>query len=502
MAAGVLAASGLSLSAAPRQGGRLRAGLGGASSRDGWDSRTHMSTFAICMGHGAVFDCLTEVAGDGSLRGELATHWEASNDARIWTFDLRKGVSFHNGKPFDAQDVIASIRLHQDATSPMQPLLANIAEMHMLTRHQIQFTLENGYADFPYLLSDYHLVIYPAGQITEAMQYGIGTGLYKVVEFEPGRRFLGKRVVDHYKSGSAGWFDDIELIAMNDVKARNQALFDGSVDVISDVDFSTVGSFGSRPDLRLQEVSGNRHLTFPMRADLAPFSSSHVRKALKHGIDRQAFVDTILHGHGRVAADSPIGPADQFYLPDLEPLSYDPDLARYHLGQAGLSHLNVDLAVSSAAFDGAQRAADLYRASAAPGGIAITPTLYPAQNYWQDIWRNAPFSAASWAGRATEDWMLSLAYQNGALWNDSGWGDDQNLHFQSLLQQARAELNVGKRQTLYHEIQHILRDEGSTIIPAFANWAHGLSSTIATPEDVGTLWEMDNARFAERWWQA
>ena len=501
MAAGVLAASGLSLSAKPQQGGGLRAGLGGAHLGDGWDSRAHMGTFAICMGHGAVFDCLTEVAGDGSLRGELAENWEASSDARIWTFNLRKGVRFHNGKAFCAEDVIASLRLHQDSRSPMRPLLQNIAGIRQLRPHQVQFTLHNGYADLPYLLSDYHLVIYPAGQIAAAMQFGIGTGLYQVSEFVAGQRFLGKRVQDHYKSGSAGWFDEIEFIAINDPKARNQALLSGDVDVISGLDFSSAGTYQSRPDLRMQEVTGNRHLTFPMQADVAPFSSRHVRKALKHGIDRTAFVDTILNGHGCVAADTPIGPADQFYLPDLAPLEYDPDRARYHLAQAGLSDLHVDLAVSQTAFDGAVEAAQLYQFTASACGIAITPRVKQDQSYWSDTWRRAPFSAASWAGRATEDWMLSLAYQDAALWNDSGWGRDQHPRFQSLLAQARAELNIGLRQDLYHEMQVILRDDGSTIIPAFANWAHGMSAQINTPDDIGNLWEMDNARFAERWWK-
>lgn len=502
MAAGVLAASGLSLSAQPRQGGRLRAGLGGATPYDTWDSRTHMDTFAICMGHGAVFDCLTEVSGDGTLRGELATQWQASSDARMWTFDLRKGVHFHNGKPFDAADVVASLRLHQDPSSPMKPVLDMVDNIRATDTHQVQFTLHQGHSDLPYLLSDYHLVIYPAGQIDQAMRDGIGTGLYRVAHFEPGRRFVGKRVSDHYKSGSAGWFDEIEFVAMNDAATRSAAFLAGEVDVISGLDPARIAQIAVQPELRVANVTGNRHLTFPMRADLAPFESSHVRKALKHGIDRTAFVDSILHGHGRVAADSPIGPADQFYLPDLEPLAYDPDRARYHLAQAGLSDLQVDLSVSSAAFDSAEQAARLYRDTAAPCGIDITPCVQAKDTYWRDTWRHAAFSTASWSGRATEDWILSLAYQQGAPWNDTGWGNTHSARFQTLLGTARGELDMTKRQDYYAEIQHILRDEGGAVIPAFANWTYGLSAQIKTPDDLGNLWDMDNARFAERWWSA
>lgn len=384
----------------------------------------------------------------------------------------------------------------------MQPVLDRVADIRALTDHQVQFTLNHGDADLPYLLADYHLVIYPAGQIEQAMRTGIGTGLYRVVHFEPGRRFVGKRVADHYKSGSAGWFDDIEFVAMNDAAARSAALLAGDVDVISGLDPAQAHKVAARADLTMAEVTGNRHLTFPMRADLAPFASGHVRKALKHGIDRTAFVDTVLHGHGRIGADSPIGPADQFYLPDLAPLAYDPDRARFHLAQAGLKQLHIDLAVSSAAFENAECAAKLYQDTAAACGIMMTPHVQPAESYWRGTWRQAPFSAASWSGRATEDWMLTLAYQQGSPWNDSGWGHAQNPHFQNLLNTARAELDMTKRQSYYAEIQHILRDEGSTVIPAFANWIYGMSAQIKTPDDLGNLWDMDNARFAERWWAA
>ena len=82
-AAGVLAASGLPVRAQSR-GGTLRMGLKGANTSDSFDGRTHSDSFMINMGHGCVFDCLTEIAADGSLKGELAESWEASTDAKTW----------------------------------------------------------------------------------------------------------------------------------------------------------------------------------------------------------------------------------------------------------------------------------------------------------------------------------------------------------------------------------------------------------------------------------
>ena len=127
VAAGVLAATGLPLKAQTR-GGKFTAGLSGANTSDSWDSRTHSDLYMIASAQGAVFDSLTEIAADGSLVGELAESWEASSDAKVWTFNLRQGVTFHNGKSFAADDVIESLNMHlgEESKSAAKPIVENI----------------------------------------------------------------------------------------------------------------------------------------------------------------------------------------------------------------------------------------------------------------------------------------------------------------------------------------------------------------------------------------
>ena len=100
--------------------------------------------------------------------GELAENWEATADAKTWTFNLRKrALTFHNGKPFGADDVIESLALHtaEDAKSAAKPIVSSI-ERHRRSWVSIRcaMTLKAGNADFPFLLSDYHILIHPAGQ--------------------------------------------------------------------------------------------------------------------------------------------------------------------------------------------------------------------------------------------------------------------------------------------------------------------------------------------------
>ncbi len=499
-AAGVLGLTGMPLRAQTR-GGKLTAGLSGANTSDSWDGRTHSDLFMIASAQGAVFDSLTEIAADGTLKGELAESWEASADAKTWTFNLRQGVTFHNGKSFGADDVIESLQMHvaEGAKSAAQPIVAAISEMTKITEHQVQFVLANGNADFPYLMSDYHILMYPAGQIEEAIANGIGTGLYQVQSFDPGVRMVATRYADHYKGDSAGFFDEIEYIAINDNTARMNALMTGQVDAINRIDFKTEALLRANPALRIQEVTGNQHYTFPMLTDLEPFNDVNVRKALKYGINRQEMVDKILLGHGMVGNDTPIGPANQFFAADMEQLEYDPDQAKFYLQQSGLDSINIDLSASNAAFEGAVDAAQLFQASASAAGININVIQEPADGYWSNVWLKKPFCACYWSGRATEDWMFSTSYEAGVPWNDSQWDEKDSARFQELLLTARAELDTDRRREQYTEMQQILRDEGGVLVPMFANYVQAVNNRIYSPDTVGNLWQMDNGRMAERW---
>ena len=419
--------------------------------------------------------------------------WEASADAKTWTFNLRQGVTFHNGKAFGADDVIASLQMHvgEDSKSAAKPIVEAITEMKKLGDYQVQFTLASGNADFPYLMSDYHILMFPAGQIEEAIANGIGTGLYQVQSFDPGVRMVATRYADHYKGDSAGFFDEVEYIAINDNTARMNALLTGQVDTINRIDFKTEGLLKANPALRIQEVTGNQHYSFPMLTNTSPYNDVNVRKALKYGINRQELVDKILLGHGAVGNDTPIGPANQYYNAGMDQLEFDADKAKFYLKEAGMDSIDISLSASNAA--------QLYQASAAQAGININVVQEPADGYWSNVWLKKSFCACYWSGRATEDWMFATAYEAGVPWNDSQWDNDDSARFQELLLTARAELDSDKRQAQYFEMQEILRDEGGVLVPMFANYVQAVNNRISSPETVGNLWQMDNARMAERW---
>ena len=485
----------------PSMGGTLRLGLTGANSSDSFDSRTHSDTYMQVAGMGCVFDALIEVNARGEVVGELAEDWTVSDDAKTFTLKLRKDVTFHNGKPFVADDVVESLEIHlgEDSGSAAKPIVENVDRVTKVNDHELIIELKVGDADFLYLLSDYHIMMFPSGMVKQAMAEGIGTGLYRVANFDPGVRLLVERVEGHYKDGKAGWFDGCEIIAINEAVARMNALQTNQVDAVSRVDFKTEQLLTMNPAIEIFEVTGNTHYTFAMLTNVSPYDQLNVRKALKHAINRQEMVDKILLGHGSVSYDNPIGPANPYFHENLTPIEYDPDKAKHYLKQAGMDSLDVNLSAAEAAFPGATDAAQLYSASAEACNININVVKESDDGYWSNVWLKKPWSAVYWSGRATENWMFEVNYKLGAPWNDTHW---DNQEFQTLMAQGRGETNPDTRRTIYHRMQELVSQEGGTVIPMYANFVDANSTGITHGPDLGNAWPMDGARICERWWTA
>lgn len=484
---------------APKKGGVLKIGLGHGQTSDSLDPGTHENGFtgALVFTYGAY---LTEVAPDGGVVGDLAEGWEASADAATWTFKLKK-ATFHDGKPITAKDVLASINHHRgkDSKSAAKPIVAPIKEIAAIGDNAVRFTLDAGNADFPFILTDYHLPILPANDDgTMNWKAGVGSGPFKLVNFEPGVRAVFERHEGFHKPGLP-YFDGVEMLAIVDSVARTNAMMTGQIDVMDRVDVKTVDLLKRNPNLNIHSISGTLHYTFPMRVDADPFKDNNVRMALKYAVKRQEMVDKILKGYGSLGNDLPIGQNQRFFNKDLPQREYDPDKARHYLKQSGLSKLDVTLIAADAAYVGAVNSAELFAASAKAAGINIRVERAANDGYWSNIWNKKPWSAAYWGGRPVEDQMFSTAYKGGAQWNDTAWKNDR---FDELLVKARAELNEDTRRGMYYEMQEILHNNGGLIGPMFAAYVTGRSKKIATPAQEASNWNLDGNRFAERWWMA
>jgi peptide/nickel transport system substrate-binding protein len=487
--------------ATPKKGGHYRQALTGGATGDVLDPAQTLDSYMINVSFGQLRNNLTEIAPDGRLIGELAESWDATADAATWTFRLRKGVEFHNGKSLEADDVVASFNHHRgaDTKSAAKGIVAPVKDVKADGKHTVVFTLAGGNADFPFLVSDYHLVICPAksdGSID--WQSGTGTGGYVLERFDPGVNTVVKRNPNYWKPGRA-FFDSVENLFIGDAAARTNAVKTGEIESMANLDLKTVHLLKRDKKLQVFPVTGNKHATLPMLTDVAPFDNNEARLALKYAINREELVQKILKGQGEVGNDSPVGPANVYRATaeELPQRPYDPDKAKFHLKKSGLGSLSVKLHLADTAFEGALDAGQLYAESAKAAGIAIEVVREPNDGYWSNVWLKKSWCASYWGGRPTEDWIFSQIYSSGADWNEARW---EHERFNKLLVEARGELDKDKRRGLYVEMQRIVHAEGGSVIPMFMAYTHAASKKIGLPAQLANNWELDGHKNAERWW--
>ena len=503
MAAGLTAttATGLwttSAQAQPKSGGTLRVGQHDGNTSDTHDIGVYQSNFDIGLVH-THRSFLTMINTDGTLGPDLATEWSATPDAKEWTFQLNTSATFHNGNKVTANDVIASMNYHrgEDSTSAAKSLLSSVTDIRD-GGDSVTFVLDTANADLPWLMTDYHLAIVPANPDgTADWASGIGSGPYKIVEVNFG---TGARLVRHDGwHGEGAYFDEVEMLVINDPNARQTALVTGDVDTVSLLENKTLGLMSRNRDIAVENVASASAITMPMHTDTAPFNIPEVRMALKLAINREEMVEKIAFGAATIGNDFHHSPAMPYWPSDIEQRQYDPDKAKSLLASVGMEGLEVAMSTADSVTAGAVDAAVLYAEQAKAAGINMRVVREPNDGYWSDVWLVKPWCMVSWGARPTPDVMYSLAYKDDAAWNESRW---QNAKFNELLLQAKSELNDGLRAEMYRDMAMLARDDGGSVIPYFPNFVYARRTDVERGENVSAAWQMDGYRYASRWWFA
>ncbi|UWQ77930.1 ABC transporter substrate-binding protein [Leisingera sp. S132] len=456
--------------AGPQKGGTIRLGLQGGSTTDSLDPALVTNTVGLMVTR-LWGETLVELADDGGIEGKLAESYEASADAKTWTFKLRSGVTYSNGQSVTADDVVKTMERHsgEDTKSGALGIMRGIKDVRA-DGDSVVFELDSPNADLPYLLADYHLIIQPNGGNDDPAA-AIGTGPYIMKSADMGVRFVAEKNPNYW--GDLGNADTVEIIVINDDTARVAALQSGQVDVIDRVPPRTAKLVDRAPNITVHSTSAAGHYVFIMHCNTAPFDNNDVRMALKYGINRQEMVDKILNGYGTVGNDTPINASYPMYT-ELEQRQFDPDKAMHHLKKAGHDG-SILLRTSDNSFPGAPDASALFQQSLSSAGIQLDVKREPNDGYWSEVWNAKPFCTSYWGGRPTQDQMFTTAYLSTADWNDTRFNNEQ---FDQMLVAARGELDVAKRTQMYADMSTILRDEGGLICPMFNDFVEATTDNV------------------------
>jgi peptide/nickel transport system substrate-binding protein len=478
--------------AGPQKGGTFRMGLQGGSTTDSMDPALATNTVAVALIR-MWGEPLVELTDDGGLEGKVAESFEASADAKTWTFTVRQGITFSNGQEVTAADVAATLDRHsgEDTKSGALGLLRDIKDVRVDGRNVV-IELNNANADLPYLMSDYHLIIQPNGG-KDAPDAAIGTGPYVMKSIDMGVRFVCEKNPNYW--GDLGNAETIELVVINDNTARVAALQSGQVDLIDRVPPRTAGLVARAPGVTVASTAGPGHYVFISHVNTAPFDNPDLMMALKYGINRQEMVDKILFGYGTVGNDTPINAAYPMFT-EMEQREYDPEKAAHFFKKSGHDG-SVLLRTSDNSFPGAPDAAALFQQSLAGAGIELEIKREPNDGYWSEVWNNKPFCTSYWGGRPTQDQMFTTAYLSTADWNDTRYKNEQ---FDQLLIAARAELDLAKRTQMYADMSTMVRDGGGLICPMFNDFIDAYTETVGGWVEGVAGFSMMNGYAAQRMW--
>jgi peptide/nickel transport system substrate-binding protein len=474
------------------KGGRLVVGMTGGSVSDSLDPRTFRSSGHACVGY-TLGNGLTEIEKDNQLVGELAESWESSADAKVWKFNLRRGVTFHNGKTMTSADVIFSLNLHrgEQSTSAAKGLTGDITDITADGPDAIIITLSRGNADLPFLLSDFRMLIVP--EATTDFGLGIFTGPYQLVAFNPGESLIARRNPNYWKADRAH-VDEVEVAFVEDRVARINGLMTGELHLVQQVDDQAAALIQQTPGVHIEKHASGGHTPILMHADKPPFDNADLRLAMKYAIDREQVI--ALLGGAAIGNDHPIPPHDPFHAGDIPQRIHDPDRAAFHFRRADVSGALPPLSINNVTHPRTEEIAATFQQNAARAGIAFDLLREPTEGFWSQVWLAKSFMIASWGGRPTADMMLTSAYHSTANWNDSKWFRPE---FDQIIDLARSETDFARRRQLYHDAQLMIHEDGGACIPFFRNNVDGVRDEVKGYYPAGSF-AMSGLRVVERVW--
>lgn len=278
----------------------------------------------------------------GTFKPALAESWEQTGPLTM-EFTLRKGVKFHNGADFTADDVVATLGAVSDPAYGTRYAISVdwIGKVEKLDSHKVRITMAKPFAGAIEMLAD-ALPIYPQAEFAAKGSEGmarnpVGTGPYRLVEQEPGVRYVLERFADHYagspKSGAT--IDRIVVRTIPEMNTQYAELMSGALDWIWRIPPDQAAQLESRVQVVSAPIIRISFVNFALQ-DGTPLADRRVRQAILHAVNRQAIVDAFAGGASEVlkAACNPV----QFgCAQDVTTYDYDPEKAKALLAEAGLA---------------------------------------------------------------------------------------------------------------------------------------------------------------------
>ncbi|MGF6805129.1 peptide/nickel transport system substrate-binding protein [Paraburkholderia sp. Clong3] len=481
----------------PKKGGKIRVAYDASSTADTLDPAKG-SAGSDYIRFFMFYSGLTQLDSSLTPRMNLAESIDTS-DAKVWVIKLRKGVTFHDGKPLAPADVVYSLMRHKNpaTASKVKTLADQFVEAKQTGPNEVTLTLASANADLPVILATPQFVIIKDG--TTDFTTAVGTGPYKLKTFKPGVSTVGIRNDSFWKTGGGPYLDQIELIGIGDNAARVNALLSGDVHLINSVDPRATQRIAATPGYEVRETRSGLYTDLIMRRDNPLTGNPDFVQGMKYLFDREQIRTAVFRGYAVIGNDQPIPPGHRYFDASLPQRPHDPDKAKFHFQKAGAIGTTLPPIYATTDANGSIEMGVLLQQSAAKIGVNLDINRVPADGYWSTHWMKHPLGFGNVNPRSSADVLFTQFFKSDAPWNESGWN---NPKFDQLLAAARSETDDAKRKQMYGDMQVLVSEQGGIGIPTFLSLLDANDKHLQGLQPVPTG-AMMGFNFAEYvWWNA
>lgn len=451
--------------ATPRTGGKLVYG----QTYPNWDLGTSDNGknpyYWIDLLTRSVWNPLVWIDDDFNMRGELAASWAPTDETLTkWDFQLREGVMFHNGQEMTSADVVASMQAHIERKGSG---FVNkwVASVEALGPYAVRFNLTAPYAEFPFVLAEYRLVIFPAGAPDAIGNDGIGTGPYKLVEIDNKRGFKAVRNENYWMAGRP-FADEIEGYIVTSQAAIN-GLRAGQFNAVFNIDPTTASQFEDAGAIVHRAKGGDQFLlSMPKNLDMA-WNDVRVRKALTLSIDREAINTIVYQDPGSwIGNDTHMSGLNAEFLP--REIGYDIEEAKRLLAEAGFADgITLPTIVYCPSFPEEPRIMAIVAESVKKAGITLDLREISCDGfsaYGTAV--NAPIGRPrhSLIGPRSPAINMGRMEPGGNVGESGGWEGPKADEYKALYNAAVAEPDEAKRHDMYQQLQRIVQEDTPAIL--------------------------------------
>jgi len=393
-----------------------------------------------------VYETLVKIGQDGQLEPLLAESWEISADRLVYDFQLRPGVTFSDGRPFTANDVVASFnRTQTDWLNAIAGGMAIIESTEAVDDLHVRVTLSRPSNQWLYLLGTPAGAIFPAELDFDLATTAVGTGPFRVENVSPGQHIVLAGRPDYW--GGAPALDRVTVRYLLDTTAAVNAFRAGEIDMMVNL-ASGDQTRELEGDLRFQVLAGTStgDVLWSFNNRRAPFDDVRVRQAFAYAIDRDAILESVAAGYGTLVG-AMVTPQDPFFEDLANEYPYNPERARELLAEAGVTDLSVSFDIPNLPY--AVTAAEVIQSYLTQVGVRSTINILEFPAVWlEQVFRNHDFDMS--IIMHSEAWDLLTVFGSPDYY--VGYDNPEIAAQAALADQGSPEEWVAGMQTLVRQI--------------------------------------------------